>query len=394
MCALLARRLHEPVTLAMLGWDSGSGAVFVPADDGLGHAWNPAGAIASLREALEADGMDRRHFIAITGTTGTTLTTFAHDWLLEPARIAAAVQGKRIDQVVVDELRQLCLSSRKLDEAVGGGVAVFRTVREHLRLAPEILDNATYTEQVGKGLYAVAAEFAQLAGWLAYDLNQHAIAQRFYIAGLRAAHSSGDQAIGANILAFMGQQARYADPRDAVRLAESGLLGAKQLSPAVAARMHGRLAETAASAGDAVAANRAIEAMFNHHATIDPAVEPPWIYWWDTAETHYLAGQTALALDDPRRAEAHYRDALVQLDPAYPRTRGRLLPQLAMARLRMGELEGACRAAAEAGTIGRKLGSERVRTRLIEFRRAAAPYANTQALKHFDAKFADLFMRP
>ena len=131
VCALLARRLHEPVTLAMLGWDSGSGAVFVPADDGLDHAWNPAGAIASLREALEADGMDRRHFIAITGTA---LTTFAHDWLLEPARIAAAVQGKRIDQVVVDELRQLCLNSRKLDEAVGGGVAVFRTVREHLRL--------------------------------------------------------------------------------------------------------------------------------------------------------------------------------------------------------------------------------------------------------------------
>lgn len=154
--------------------------------------------------------------------------------------------------------------------------------------------------------------------------------------------------------------------------------------------MQGRLAETAASAGDALTANRAIESMFEHSVTIDPAGEPHWIYWWCEAETHYLAGQTALALDDPRRAEAHYRDALARLDPSHPRSRGRLLPQLAMARLRMGELEGACRAATEAGALARKVGSERIRTRLIEFRRAAAPHTKAQVIKQFDAKFTDL----
>lgn len=50
-------------------------------------------------------------------------------------------------------------------------MAVFRIFREHLCLVLAILDNASYTETVGKGLYAVAAEFAQLAGFLAYDLN-------------------------------------------------------------------------------------------------------------------------------------------------------------------------------------------------------------------------------
>jgi hypothetical protein len=33
-----------------------------------------------------------------------------------------------------------------------------------------MLDNAAYTEEVGKRLHAVAAEFGRLAGWLAYDL--------------------------------------------------------------------------------------------------------------------------------------------------------------------------------------------------------------------------------
>ena len=390
VCALLAKRLHEQVTLADLDWDHGTGAVFVPADDGLDQAWDPSGATGSLRQALEADGMDRRHFIAITGTA---LTVYAHDWLLEPTRIAAALQGRRVDQGVVDELKRLSLISRKLDEALGGGTAVLRTVREHLRLILEILDNASYTEPVGKGLYAVAAEFAEQAGFLAYDLNRHALAQRFWIAGLHAAHSSGDHAVGANILACMSQQARYRDPRDALRLVESGLLGAQHLTPAVAARMHGRLAETAASAGEATTANHALEAMFTHTATIDPAVEPPWIYWWSESEAHYHAGQTALALNNPRQAETHYRHALTHLNPAIPRGRGVLLPQLALARLHLGELEGACRAAAEAGTLARKLGSQRIRTRLIDFRRAATPHANAHTIKQFDTKFSDL-LRP
>lgn len=53
VCALLSRRLHEPITLASLGWQTSAGALYVPADDGLDHAWNPSGAVASLREVLE-----------------------------------------------------------------------------------------------------------------------------------------------------------------------------------------------------------------------------------------------------------------------------------------------------------------------------------------------------
>ncbi|MGH3936169.1 MAG: hypothetical protein ACRDS1_14530, partial [Pseudonocardiaceae bacterium] len=82
VCAVLSRKLGEPVTLGSLGWTIGSGLLYVPVDDGLGHAWGPAGALASLFEVLEADGMDRRYFLAITGVS---LTALAHQWLLDPA---------------------------------------------------------------------------------------------------------------------------------------------------------------------------------------------------------------------------------------------------------------------------------------------------------------------
>ncbi len=383
VCALLSRRLHEPITLASLGWQTSVGALYVPADDGLHHAWDPRGAVASLREVLEAVGMDRRHFVVISGTT---LTAFAHDWLLDPARVAASVQGKHADHAVVDDLERVAEARRHLDDAFGGAT-VFRVVREDLRLVTEILDNARYTEEVGQRLHAVAAEFARLAGMLAYHNNNAALAQRYLLAGLRAAHSSGDRAVGANILSFMSVEARDRDPRDAVRLAESALVGAKDLTPAVGSWIQARLASSAAYAGDAIAADRAQGRMFELKAAVDPAAEPAWIYWWSDAEAHYYAGGSALALGKPRQAETHLRSALAQLDPAFPRDRANFLTRLALARVQLGELDGACRAATEAGGLLRHLDSPHQWTRLSEFRKAVQPFSATTQVKDFDAKF-------
>lgn len=385
VCALLSRRLHESISLASLGWQTNTGTLYVPADDGLDHPWDARGAVASLREVLEAVGMDRRHFVILTGTG---LTAFAHDWLLDPARLAAAVEGKRADHTVVDDLERVAEARRRLDDSLGGGT-VFRAVREDLRLVTAILDNSSYTEEVGQRLHAVAAEFARLAGLLAYDSNNEALAQRYYMAGLRAAHSSGNRAVGANILAFMSKQARDRDPRDAVRLAESALVGAKDLTPATASWLQARIASSAAHAGDANTADRAEGRMFQLMADIDPAAEPPWIYWWSDAEAHYHAGQSALALNKPRQAETQFRSALARLDPSFPRDRASWFTRLAVARVRLGELDGACSAATEAGGLLRRLDSQHLWTRLGEFRKAVQPYAATAQVKDFDAKFAD-----
>jgi tetratricopeptide (TPR) repeat protein len=386
VCALLSRHLQEPVTLASLGWQASAGAFYVPADDGLDHPWTPAGAVASLREVLEAIGMDRRHFVVLTGSG---LTAFAHDWLLDPQRVAAAVRGKRVDHPVVDDLERVAEARRRLDDALGGGI-VFRTVREDLRLVTEILDSASYTEAVGRRLYAVAAEFARLAGWLAHNLNQEALGQRFFMSALRAAHSSGDRAVGANILGFMSIQASYRDPRDAVRLAESALVGAKDLTPAMEASIQAELAYAAAAARDEHTASRAWGRMFDLTAAVDRAAEPPYIYWWSEAEAYWAAGSALLVLGKPRQAEKHYRNALSRIAPEFPRDRAHLLIRLGLARVQLRELDGACGAATEAGALLRRLDSPHKGTLLAEFRQAAQPYANTAQIKEFDAKFGDL----
>jgi hypothetical protein len=330
--------------------------------------------------------MDRRHFVVMTGAA---LTAFIDDWLVDPEKVAASIQGKRIDDTVVDDLERVAAAQRRLNDALGGGT-VFRAVREELRLVTGMLNNANYTEKTGRRLYAVAAEFARLAGWLAFDSNYEALAQRYFMAGLRAAHSSGDRALGANILSFMSIQARYHDPRDAVRMTEAALSRTNDLTPALTASLNGRLTISAACAGDAKTANRAQGRMFDLLSKVDLSIEPPWIYWWSEAETHYYAGQSAQALNNPREAEKHYRNALVRLESSFVRDRASWLIRLAIARVQLGELDGACRAATEAGVLVQRLNSPHIRTRLTEFRKTLQPHAATAVVKDFDARFGEL----
>ena len=226
VCLLLHQRLGEPVTPEVLGWPVARGLLYVPADDGLGQGWDATGALAALGEVVDADSMERRHFMAMTGLV---LTAVAHQWLLDPSRVAASVLGKRVDHAVVDDLERMAEARRRLDDALGGG-SLLPATREDMRLIVALLKNSSYTEEVGRRLYAVAAEFGRIAGWLAFETNQPALAQRYFMAALRSAHVSGDRAVGANVLGYMSIRAAFSDtPKDAVVLTESALNGAREL---------------------------------------------------------------------------------------------------------------------------------------------------------------------
>ncbi|MGH3797155.1 MAG: hypothetical protein ACRDSP_19965 [Pseudonocardiaceae bacterium] len=387
VCLLLHQRLGESVTPEVLGWPVARGMLYVPADDGLRHDWDAAGAIAALGEVVDADSMERRHFMAMTGLT---LTAVAHQWLFDPARVAASVLGSRADHAVVDDLERVAEARRRLDDALGGG-SLLPAVREDLRLVVALLNNSSYTEEVGRRLYAVAAEFGRLAGWLAYDSNEPALAQRYFLAALRAAHLSGDRAIGANILGFMSIQAAFSDnPRDGVVLAESALNSARELTPAVEASLHARLALSAARIGDGQTWQRSQDGAFDLLARSAPENEPTWIYWFTQADAHGIAGQALLALERPKQAENHLQRAVALLGPEFMRDRAEWLCRLATARIGVGSVEQACATAREAAVTIRKLESPSVLRHLADFRRSAEPYASVTAVREFDTKYRDL----
>ncbi|MGH3568061.1 MAG: hypothetical protein ACRDRH_18925 [Pseudonocardia sp.] len=294
VCHVLHERLGEPVTVQMLGWPAQPGMLYVPADHGLDMAWSSVGAVEALAAVVDAGAVDRRHFLTLTGMT---LTSAAHEWLFDPARVAASVQGKRVGHELVDDLEQLAATKRHMDDALGGGT-LLPSVREDLRLVTAMLRNASFTDDVGRRLFSMAAEMGRLAGWLAYDSDRNALAQRFWLASLRAAHASGDRAMGANVLGFMSVQAALSErPRDAVLLAESALSQEKELSPAVAALLYSRLAFASARAGDERGWLRSQSQAERLLTRSSPGSEPAWVYWFTEAELEGVAGTALLEFD-------------------------------------------------------------------------------------------------
>jgi tetratricopeptide (TPR) repeat protein len=388
VCHLLEQQTGETVTPAVLGWPEPVMCV-VAADHDLDQPWTCTGALDVWARVMDAGpmGMQRRHFFALTGLS---LTTVALQWLRDPGRVAASLAGSRVDHALVDDFDLLTEARRRMDDTIGGG-NLLASLREDLRLVLALLNNAAYTEDIGRRLHAVAAELGRLAGYLAFEINQHAVAQRYWLAALRSAHLSGDRAIGANILSFMSLQAvRLGNPRDAFALVESALDVERALTPAVAAWLYGQLAVGAGGMGEELTARRAQDRSFELLARSTPADEPPWIYWYTESTAQQGAGRALLSLARPADAEPHLRRAVAMLDPSFTRDRGLALLDLATARIGMGSVERACATATEAAGIIRRLDSPRQRRLLAEFRATAAPYATSANVKEFDAKHRDL----
>jgi hypothetical protein len=389
-CAVLSLQLGEPITPADLGWPNADPYLqrrYASTDEGLCKEWTVRGALDSMAHVVDSGAVERRVFVA---SSGATLTAVALQWLFDPDRVSAALRGDRVTDAVVDDLAQVAGGLRRADDKMGGG-KLLPTIRENLRLVVDLLKNNSYTDTVGKRLYALAAELGRLAGWVAYDGGDEALAQRYWMAALRNAHVSGDRGIGANILACMSVAAAYSsNPRDAVDLSRSGLQFESELTPAVAGRLHAQLARNAAAVGDTHTSKQSLDsaATLLHRST--PEEEPDWIYWFNHTQIEYYAGKAGLLLGRFTEAEAHLRSFVALIGSDFPRDRALNLCELAKARLGAGSLEHACSTASEAAVTIRRLNSKSSQNRLVEFRQALTPYTNTKAVRDFDDKHGDL----
>ena len=306
--ALLSRHLPTPVTPADLGWDDG-GEESVSATAGLELPWTGAGGLQAARTLVEADGMQRRMFLTLLGTT---LTTPAHEWLIANAATdTARATGADLPEDVIDQLDLITASLRRMDDQLGGGT-LQAMVGVHLRTVVDLLENRRYSDTAGRRLHATAAELLRLGGFLAFDTGQHALAQRYWVAALHTAHAAGDRGLAANILGFMSCQAKdLGQTREAVTLAETARAGYPATAPRVQAILDLRAAEAYAVAGDLTSTRRAVDAAFDRLTDIAPGHgEPGWAYWLDVTHAHGQAGYCHLRLGQWDTARSHLRSAL------------------------------------------------------------------------------------
>jgi tetratricopeptide (TPR) repeat protein len=262
--------------------------------------------------------MERRNLLVLLGAAATST---AHEWLIaRAAHDTGCSTGGPVPPGVVDHLDEIADHLRRMDDQLGGG-SLLSLARQQARAVVGLLDGRRYTESVGKRLHSTLAELLRLAGWLSFDSSRHAAAQRYWAAGLHAAHAAGDRALGANILGFLSCQAKdLGHVRDAITLAETALAGYPGATPRVAAILELRAAEAHANDDDLAACRPRIDAAFERlRENAASTGEPGWCYWLDETHAHGQAGYSYLRLRDWVHARSHLQTATRIQAPAYAR---------------------------------------------------------------------------
>ena len=151
----------------------------LPADLGL-HlptTWTDTVAIST---ALWRADLQRRRFLASAVFASPAASASALRWLTSPPAGVPAASGRhRVGRTDVDAIRELTASYREMDNRLGGGTlraVIVSYLDDHVS---RLLTGGSYRDETGRQLAAACGELSQLAGWVAYDSDEHGVAQRY-----------------------------------------------------------------------------------------------------------------------------------------------------------------------------------------------------------------------
>ena len=243
------------------------------------------GGIRTAGQLYRAD-VDRRRALT-AGYSPSAYPSAATRWLTHPPGAGPAHKGRtRVGRPEIAAIRQMTRAFYDLDNKVGGG-RIRTTVVQYLDSNVAPLLRGTYTVEVGRELFAASAELTKAVGWMAYDCEEHGLAQRYLVQALRMAQTAGDQGLCAEILAAMGHQATYIGrPGEAVDLARAAQTAAVRSGhPALVAECHLIEAHGHAGLADRRATSGALRAGEQAFDADDP--DPPdWLAYTSTGCRH------------------------------------------------------------------------------------------------------------
>lgn len=382
---LIADVLSEALGRRVTRADAGLRPAAPVTDIGLSYESDPDAAIQSATDLYGADAT-RRDALSRTAYSAVAYVVPALRWMTAPASTLTDRAGRRrVGAANIAAIREVTATFRRQDNMFGGGYARSTVVQYLADEVTPMLRHGAYTESVGRDLFSASAEMTLLAGWMAYDLEQHPIAQRYLIQALRLAQGGADEALGAEVLAAMSCQAAYLGRGvDAVDMARAAARSARRAglaaleSECLAGEAHGHaLAGAPRSCADALTqAERALD-----RAGAD---RPAWLAYFDGA---YLAAKSGRALLDAGEAgEAAARMRLsLGMREGYARGHAFNLTVLASALVDGGQLEEGCAVAGRADAEAGELLSTRAAAEVGALSRRLTAYAGAAPVRELAA---------
>ncbi|MGW7384343.1 transcriptional repressor NsdA [Streptomyces sp. NPDC054794] len=359
-----------------------------PSVSGVDLPWTGPQTVALLSEFSRSDLM-----LARRGFLGTSLALSAGPSLIEPMQrwlvpspggpIASpepepyeSRRPGRLSKPELDLLESTTVMFRQWDAQCGGGLrrkAVVGQLHEVTDLLQEPQPEATTRK-----LFKVAAELAELAGWMSYDIGLQPTAQKYFVLALHAAKEASDKPLGSYVLSSMSRQMIHLGrPEDALELIHLAQYGSRDCaSPRTQAMLYAMEARAYANMGQPGKCKRAVRMAEDTFSEADEWDEPDpdWIRFFSEAELYgenshsfrdlaYVAGRspTYASLAEPLMQRAV---ELFAKDSEHQRSYALNLIGMATVHLLRREPEQSTVMASQAMQVAKKVRSERVNTRI------------------------------
>lgn len=350
----------------------------------------------------EVDWVDRRDFITLA--TAAALGSRLHPELdrltsFLPDRMPP-ITRPRIGAADVDAIEAISDGFRRWDLAHGGGLCRTAALSQLHQVAT--LDDAVCTPPIRGRLQVATAELASMAGWLAYDVEDHDAARRLWTYALRTAqhaeeHPRSTDLMVAILLDMAHQALHLRRPKDGLAFAQlAGATSTSRRHPVCTLTAGYISAVTAwcwAMLGEPEPTERALAAARDRYGDTTVDANPPWAWFVTEAEIAAQQGHSLhlLSLTRPEYAKSAISElsSAVHAHPdEHARSRAVVLPTLAVSYFQAEDADSAVRIGHDAVTAVTALSSQRCYARLRDLDAIAARHQRAPGVVELRADIA------
>ncbi len=344
-------------------------------------------AILVVESDEEAD-VNRRNFLR-TGAIGAGAAMTAG-----PSAPSAA-GSVRIGASDVAEINAVVNQIHELDLLVGGD-RLCRVAAHEVRYVGQLLDNGTYTDDVGRSLTSAAAEMMTAAGWVHYDAGRLEEGRRYYADAAQAATAAGDgiavaHALGnASSLLTEWNGGTPAGARQAVQYAQTASRAAMSHGgPKLRALMAIREADALGMqdpTGNKSAVTDALSRAYRAYES-SRGFDPDWVYLPEAL----LSGMTGIMqmyLGEHQAASEQIR-AAIDGSAAWPREQAEWQVQLGRNLVQAGDIAEGCQVLTDNFGGIQQIASTRVHQKLEAVTAIVRPHSRVPEVREFLGSMAE-----
>jgi hypothetical protein len=289
-----------------------------------------------------------------------------------------AFPPRRIGWVDVEHVRA-STNAVVLSDNVFGGAPSHQIAADRLAWATGLLA-ATAQGEVRRCAYEAVGELSGAVAFSAFDVADHAAADRYFHVALWCADQCGSWALRANTLADMARKsAHLGELDDALSLIEFAQVRSDRVSATARAMMAGLRARLLAVMGRHAEGQAEVKRADDNFADREPRSDPPWLDYYDEADHDGSVGRALIpvAIDAKRPdiAAPRLQAAIRRHGSAYVRSRTFSMTRLAALHMAVGDPHEAAEIGRRAVTDAATIKSHRLVAELRGLARAAKPHA-------------------